>query len=53
MKRLVLLCDGTWNEDDSSRPVTNIVRLRDLLAHSLDPRSSVVGPGRPTSASPA
>jgi hypothetical protein len=42
MKRIILLCDGTWNEDDDTRPVTNIVRLRDLLARSLDARSSLL-----------
>lgn len=49
MKRIIVFCDGTWNEDDSSRPVTSIVRLRDALAHSLDSQSSLVGsdPAKP------
>jgi uncharacterized protein (DUF2235 family) len=37
MKRIVLFLDGTWNEDNSdSLRVTNIVRLRQILAHSLE-----------------
>lgn len=40
-KRLVLLCDGTWNDDGGDGPLTNIVRLRDILARSLGARSSL------------
>jgi hypothetical protein len=46
MKRIILLCDGTWNEDDNRRPVSSIVRLRALLARSLDEDSSIVTRGR-------
>ncbi|MBM3523703.1 MAG: DUF2235 domain-containing protein, partial [Alphaproteobacteria bacterium] len=34
MKRLVLLFDGTWNDEDGATH-TNIVRLREILADSL------------------
>jgi len=32
-----LLLDGTWNEDEIGENDTNIVRLRELIANSLDP----------------
>jgi uncharacterized protein (DUF2235 family) len=35
-KRLILLLDGTWNDADSGTNDTNIVRLRELIATSLD-----------------
>lgn len=35
-KRLILLLDGTWNDADSGTHDTNIVRLRELIAASLD-----------------
>ena len=31
MKRIVVLCDGTWNETDDATP-TNVVRLAQALA---------------------
>jgi hypothetical protein len=36
-RRLILLLDGTWNDDEVGGNATNIVRLRDLIADSLDP----------------
>ena len=36
-KRLILLLDGTWNDDEIGGNATNIVSLRDLIAESLDP----------------
>ncbi len=27
MKRIVVCCDGTWNDEENSGPVTNVVRL--------------------------
>lgn len=35
-KRLILLLDGTWNDADKSLFQTNIVRLRDLIAKTLE-----------------
>ena len=35
MKKIVILCDGTWNRIDSATP-TNVVRLGQLL-RSSDP----------------
>ncbi|MEL7179397.1 MAG: DUF2235 domain-containing protein [Pseudomonadota bacterium] len=32
MKRIVILCDGTWNSPTMTTP-TNVVRLRDALIH--------------------
>jgi len=34
-RRLILLLDGTWNDADIGDKDTNIVRLRDILAHGL------------------
>jgi hypothetical protein len=34
-RRLILLLDGTWNDVESGNEDTNIVRLRDIFAHSL------------------
>jgi hypothetical protein len=39
-KRIVLLLDGTWNDADVGPFDTNIVRLRELIGHSLDKLSS-------------
>lgn len=36
-RRIILLLDGTWNQDETAGNRTNIVRLRDLIADSLDP----------------
>jgi len=36
-RRIILLLDGTWNEDEIGENDTNIVRLRELIANSLDP----------------
>ena len=49
-RRLILLLDGTWNEDEVGGNVTNIVRLRDLIADSLDPLE--VAPSLPNTESP-
>jgi hypothetical protein len=35
-KRIVLLLDGTWNDADFGNSDTNIVRLRESIARSLD-----------------
>jgi hypothetical protein len=35
-RRIVLLLDGTWNDADFETNDTNIVRLRDIIARSLD-----------------
>src|SRR5271165_2504510 len=43
-RRLMLLLDGTWNQDEVGGNSTNIVRLRDLIADSLDPFDA--GPSR-------
>jgi Uncharacterized alpha/beta hydrolase domain (DUF2235) len=42
-KRIILLLDGTWNDADSGPFETNIVRLRELIAKSLDHKSSLLG----------
>lgn len=34
-RRLVLLLDGTWNEDAATDRDTNIVRIRDIIANGL------------------
>lgn len=41
MKRLVLLFDGTWNDDTRASKVTNVFRLRELVEAAN--RSQVVG----------
>ncbi|MAP95285.1 MAG: hypothetical protein CMK07_10080 [Ponticaulis sp.] len=45
MKRLVICCDGTWNElDYRQRPTTNVVKLaQSVSSHGVD------GQGRPVS----
>ena len=40
-KRIILLLDGTWNDADVGPFDTNIVRLREIIARSLDSPSSV------------
>ena len=37
MKRIILLLDGTWNDSDFGNADTNIVRMADIIARSLDP----------------
>ena len=37
MKRIILLLDGTWNDSDFGNVDTNIVRMADIIARSLDP----------------
>lgn len=44
-KRIILLLDGTWNDADLGASDTNIVRMREIIAHSLDVRSTVIPPG--------
>jgi hypothetical protein len=34
-KRIILLLDGTWNDADFGAVDTNVVRLRELIAHHL------------------
>jgi hypothetical protein len=36
-KCIILLLDGTWNDAESGRNDTNIVRMRQIIAKSLDP----------------
>lgn len=38
-RRIILLLDGTWNEDYIFGNDSNIVRIRDIIADSLDPTS--------------
>lgn len=40
-RRIILLLDGTWNDADVGPFDTNIVRLREIIARSLDSSSSV------------
>ena len=40
MKRIILLLDGTWNDADVGPIDTNIVRLREIIARSLDREST-------------
>jgi uncharacterized protein (DUF2235 family) len=40
-RRLVLLLDGTWNEDGSHDQDTNVVRLRDAITKSIADQSRV------------
>ena len=40
-KRILLLLDGTWNDADSGSRDTNILRLRELIASSLDQHGAV------------
>jgi hypothetical protein len=37
-RRLILLLDGTWNEDNDKQPATNIVYLRERLFGGLRTR---------------
>lgn len=37
MKQIILLLDGTWNDSDFGNSDTNIVRIADTIARSLDP----------------
>jgi hypothetical protein len=37
-RRLILLLDGTWNEDNDKQPATNIVYLRERLFWGLQVR---------------
>jgi Uncharacterized alpha/beta hydrolase domain (DUF2235) len=37
-RRLVLMLDGTWNEDSEYDQDTNIVRMRDVIAQGIDDR---------------
>src|ERR1043166_6458145 len=37
-RRLILLLDGTWNDDEEDLPATNIVYLRELLFWGLQRR---------------
>ena len=37
-RRLILLLDGTWNDDEEDTPATNIVYLRELLFWGLQQR---------------
>jgi hypothetical protein len=37
VKRIILLLDGTWNDSDFGKFDTNIVRIADVIARSLDP----------------
>jgi hypothetical protein len=39
-KRIILLLDGTWNDADVGPFDTNIVRLREIIARSLDVKPS-------------
>ena len=45
--RLILLFDGTWNDEATSAADTNIVRLQQVMADSLERRSALLAnPGR-------
>jgi hypothetical protein len=50
-KRIIMLLDGTWNDADAGPIDTNIVRLRELIAHSLDRESRLTDKNLPASAS--
>src|SRR5258708_39829604 len=39
-KCIILLLDGTWNDADLGSSDTNIVRLREIIARSLDDDST-------------
>lgn len=41
-KSIILLLDGTWNDADVGSIDTNIVRMREIIARSLDVRSTLV-----------
>lgn len=40
-KCIILLLDGTWNDADLGTRYTNIVRLREIIARSLDVKSTL------------
>jgi uncharacterized protein (DUF2235 family) len=44
-KRIILLLDGTWNDADLGASDTNIVRMREIIARSLDAKSAVIPQG--------
>ena len=44
-KRIVLLLDGTWNDADLGASDTNIVRMREIIARSLDVKSAIIPQG--------
>jgi Uncharacterized alpha/beta hydrolase domain (DUF2235) len=44
-KCIILLLDGTWNDADLGASDTNIVRLRDIIARSLDQDSTLIPQG--------
>jgi uncharacterized protein (DUF2235 family) len=39
-KRIILLLDGTWNDSDFGPSDTNIVRIREAIAQTLNARTS-------------
>ena len=41
-RRIILLLDGTWNDADLGATDTNIVRMREIIARSLDVRSALI-----------
>jgi Uncharacterized alpha/beta hydrolase domain (DUF2235) len=41
-KRIILLLDGTWNDADLGEIDTNIVRMREIIARSLDVKSTLI-----------
>ena len=43
-RRIIVLLDGTWDEDEIAGNRSNIVRLRDLIADSLDPINTPSSP---------
>jgi T6SS, Phospholipase effector Tle1-like, catalytic domain len=43
-KCIILLLDGTWNDADLGARDTNIVRLREIIARSLDAKSTLTPP---------
>jgi uncharacterized protein (DUF2235 family) len=44
-KRIILLLDGTWNDADLGASDTNIVRMRKIIARSLDAESALIPQG--------
>lgn len=46
-KRIILLLDGTWNDAARGLHDTNIVRLRQIIAKSLDSDSRLVDKSKP------
>ena len=39
-KRIIILLDGTWNDDEIGGNRSNILRLHDLIAECLDPQDT-------------